>query len=835
MIGLVIVSHSSTLAEGVCELVRQISQGSVRVAAAGGAAGPDNALGTDAFKVLQAVESVYSEEGVLVLMDLGSAVLSAETALDLMDQERRGRVRLCAAPLVEGAVAAAGLAAAGADLDEILGEARRALIAKESQLAGGTTEPPPPAAAETAAEPEQALVTVPNALGLHARPAAQLVRLARRFQARLTIENLTRAAGPVSATGINGLLNLGARHGDQLRLRAQGLDSREALACLRAFLEGGCGESREAPAGPPSRPVRAAPPAPGRLAGLPASSGVAMGPLLKLRSRPVQISPRHASDPAAEHRRLLDALSRARRQTRALHDWAKTHAGEPEAGIFDAQLLLLEDEALIESASRAILEQRLCAEFAWQAAAERVTARLRSLDDPYLRARAADVADAAARVLRSLTGARAEMPPVSEPVVVAAPDLAPSEVKELNRQLVLGICLEAGSPSAHSVILARSMGIPAVVGLGPGLSALADGTVIALDGDQGVVWVAPEPGVSRAVEGRRQAWLAARQQAYARRKAPAVTSDGRRIRVLANIGSVAEAAEALESGAEGVGVLRTEFLFLGRPEAPSEQEQVAAYRAIAETLGGRPLAIRTLDIGGDKSLPYLDTGAEANPFLGWRGIRVTLSRRDLLRTQLRAILRAGAGYPVEVLFPMVCSAAELREAKAVLWEVEADLEAEGLPFHRGIRVGVMIEAPAAVAVADQLARLAGFFSIGTNDLVQYAMAADRTNPRVASLADPLHPAVLRLIGQALKAGRQAGIGVTLCGELAADTLATPLLIGLGLDEFSVSPPLIPGLKHAIARGRLSQAETLAQQALALESAEAVRQLLTAALEAPPRT
>jgi phosphocarrier protein FPr len=263
-------------------------------------------------------------------------------------------------------------------------------------------------------------------------------------------------------------------------------------------------------------------------------------------------------------------------------------------------------------------------------------------------------------------------------------------------------------------------------------------------------------------------------------------------------------------------VLRTEFLFLGRAAAPGEEEQYAAYRAIADALGSRPLVIRTLDIGGDKSLPYVEIGAEANPFLGWRGIRVTLGRRDLLKAQLRAILRAGAGRNVEVLFPMVSSLSELREAKAVLAEVAGG---------KDVKAGVMIEVPAAVAIADQLAREAGFFSIGTNDLVQYAMAADRTNERVAAIADPYQPAVLRMIGQAIQAGRQAGIGVTLCGELAADPLATALLIGLGLEEFSVSAPLIPALKQAIARTSAAEAEGMARAALAMDSSESVRRLL----------
>jgi phosphocarrier protein FPr len=284
-----------------------------------------------------------------------------------------------------------------------------------------------------------------------------------------------------------------------------------------------------------------------------------------------------------------------------------------------------------------------------------------------------------------------------------------------------------------------------------------------------------------------------------------------------------------------VGVLRTEFLFLGRAAAPDEEEQTVAYRAIAESLGGRQLSIRALDIGGDKSLPYVEIGEEANPFLGWRGIRVMLSRRDLFQTQLRAILRAGATQAVELLLPMIASVDELREAKAMVREAEAELEREGIPFRKDIRIGVMIEVPAAVAVADLLAREASFFSIGSNDLIQYVMAADRTNSRVAPIADPFQPAVLRMIRQTIEAGRNAGIEVTLCGELAADPLATPLLLGLGLEEFSVSAPLIPELKRAIARWSVAEAGDVAKEALAMDSCQSARRFLLAAasISEPP--
>ncbi|MGA2883229.1 MAG: phosphoenolpyruvate--protein phosphotransferase [Bryobacteraceae bacterium] len=829
MIGFVIVCHSAKLAEGVCELAGQAAQGKVRLAAAGGTVDATNPIGTDAFKVLRAIESVYSEDGVLVLMDLGSAVLSAETALEFLPEDKRSRVRLCSAPLVEGAVAAVSQAAAGAGLEEILREAQIALEAKVAQLSAGHAEPKPAAEPESSEPWQEALVTLTNRLGLHARPAAHLIRLARRFRAKVTVENLSAPAGPFDAASINGVLSLGARQRHQLRIRAQGTEARQALVALTNFIASGCGESESAEV--TLAPVAPAPaqPAPGELIGIAASAGIAIGPLVKLRPSAIKATARTVDNPEAEWQRLQTAIRAAQEETRALYEWAKTHAGEYEAGIFDAQLLFLEDPALIGSASHSILADRLNAEFVWQSAAGKLAERLRSLEDPYLRARAVDVADVTARVLGRLTGLSNAPSLLRQPSILAAHDLAPSAAKELDPSMVLAVCLETGSATAHSVILMRAMAIPVVVGLGPGLSAIEDGTTVALDGEQGRVWVSPDAGEARGIESRREAWLRGRRVAQQERHRPAATRDGHRIHVLANLKSVDEASEALDCGTEGIGLLRTEFLFLGRETAPSEEEQLIAYRTVAEALGSRPLVIRTLDIGGDKRVPYIEMGEEANPQLGWRGIRVMLGRRDLFRTQLRAILRAGCGHPIDIMFPMICSVAELREAKVALSEVEAELEREGIPFRKCGKVGIMIEVPSAVAVADQLAREASFFSIGSNDLVQYVMAADRTNSRVAPLADPFQPAVLRMLRDTIQTGRQAGIGVCLCGELAADTLATPVLIGMGLEEFSVSAKLIPELKQAIARWTLPAAEAIARETLALDSSEVIRRFLSNAL------
>jgi phosphocarrier protein FPr len=501
MIGLVIVSHSAKLAEGVCDLARQVAQGKVRIACAGGTADPANPIGTDAFRVLEAIQSVYSEDGVLVLMDLGSAVLSAGTALDLLGEEKQARVRLCSAPLVEGAVAAASLAAAGACLAGILLEAQNALAGKAAQL-GTPFEPPPPAASAQEGEPcEETLVNLVNPLGLHARPAARLIRMARRYRARVTLENLTRGAGPAPADGINGVLGLGAQRGHKVRIRARGPEARQALTALAEFLESGCGEKDDRFAETPGQMPPSASQPQAQLSGIAAAAGIAIGPLVSVLSSPVVIASGSSADPAVERQRLLVAVEGARDETRALYEWSQAHIGADEAGFFDAQLLFLEDPALIAAVTHALESEQVAAECAWLRETVRLAERLGDLGDAYLGARAADVEDVAARVLRRLTGQSGALQVPRQPAIVTAHDVKPSQVKDLDPATVLGLCLEAGSANAHSTILARALGIPVVAGLGPGISALADGTFVAMDGEQGTVWISPDAAQVQALAG----------------------------------------------------------------------------------------------------------------------------------------------------------------------------------------------------------------------------------------------------------------------------------------------------------------------------------------------
>ena len=819
MVGLVIVSHSATLAEGVAELARGMGA-EVPIELAGGIDAPEPALGTDAARVLEAIERADQGDGVLVLMDLGSAVLSAEMALDLLPEERRERVMLSEAPLVEGAVAAAVTAKLGASLADVAAEARGALEAKVTHLGSG--EPAAPVAALSGNGSRTITLTVRNPLGLHARPAARFVQTAAGFDAEVTVTNVTAGRGPASGRSLNALATLGVRQGHEIAVAASGPQASGALAALEALA---ARDFDEEVAVQPPAPSPASPQAgpPGALVGLPAAPGIALGAARHFRAPAPEIPTEPATDPEAEWEALQQALERVRSEIRATRDSVAARAGEYSAAIFDAHLLFLEDDALLEPARRAIFEQRRNAAQAWHGAAETVAAEYRSLDDEYLEARAEDLAGVARQVVAELVGGDAPAA-VVEPGIVLAADLTPADTAALDRELVRGVATAYGGPTSHSAILARSLGIPAAVGLGEQLLDVPEGAPLALDGDAGAVVVDPAEELVRDFERRSAEHEEAARRARASAQQPARTRDGRRIEVVANVGSPEDVDAAVASGTEGVGLLRTEFLFLERDSLPTEDEQYAAYADMAERLQGRPLILRTLDVGADKPLPYLPRRAEANPFLGVRGIRLGLAQPELLETQLRAALRAAALHPLKVMFPMVTTLAEYHQAVSVLADAREQLGEQGEATGQ-MEVGIMVEVPAAALAAEAFAPEVDFFSIGTNDLVQYTMAAERGNDAVAGLADGLHPAVLRLIRGAAEAAEAHGKWVGVCGELGSDPLAVPVLVGLGVSELSVNPPAIPATKEAVRKVDAGAAGRLAREALRLSSAEDVRVLV----------
>jgi phosphocarrier protein FPr/phosphocarrier protein len=689
------------------------------------------------------------------------------------------------------------------------------------ELAPRAATGPVPAATTTGTAAAVRRVTVRFEHGIHARPAALLASALKPLAADVRLFARGREANARSTVA---LMALGVQRGEEIEIRAAGPDAAHAVSALAAALS--------APAAPGDTPpaaanvslrATAAPAAaasPGELPGVIASAGLALGPAVQLRRPEIQVA--EAGAGAAQEDAALDgarAAVRARLERRAGAD-AQTQAARE---IATAHLELLDDPELM-AAARGAIAQGKSAAFAWRAAVRAGTATLQSLEDPRLRERVDDLLDLETQVLGALQGATAgTATALPESAIVIARELLPSQLVTLEPARVAGVVMAGGGPTSHASILAAAMGIPALVALGPAVLAVPDGTALVLDAGRGVLEI--DPGAARlaAVRTRVRARAARRAALEAAAQRECRTADGTRIEVFANIGSVSEAQAAVRNGAEGCGLLRTEFLFFERQSPPTEAEQAAEYQKIAEVLGARPLTIRTLDAGGDKPIPYLPLPAEENPALGLRGVRTSLAYPQLLRTQLRAVLAVRASASCRVLLPMISDVAEVHAVRALLEELRAEL---GL--REPVSVGVMVETPASAVLADRLAAIADFLSIGTNDLTQYTLAMDRGNPQLAARLDALHPAVLRLIGRAAEGARAHGRHAAVCGGLASEPLAAPLLVGLGVHELSAVPSVIPELKERIGSVSLAECRVLAEQALQADSAATVRALAAAA-------
>ena len=556
--------------------------------------------------------------------------------------------------------------------------------------------------------------------------------------------------------------------------------------------------------------------------GIAVSPGVCQGRVIVL-GKVHAASARHSLTDAqlpAEVNRFKQALVATRQQLTEVQRRLAEKTGTDHAGIFEAHLLVLDDPEVNNEVLRFIQNDKVNAEFAYQTVAERYATSLAAVDDEYLRERATDIRDIATRVLNNLHGRGDDgdlRHVLKEPCIVVAHDLAPSQTAQMDRDKVLGFATDVGSRTSHTAIMARSMKIPAVVGLKTITNDLRTGDTVLLDGVSGLIIINPTDQTlfEYGQLARRQKSLD--EKLHENHAKPAVTLDGQLITLSGNIEHADDVASIQTSGADGVGLFRTEYLFLNHASSPSEQEQYEFYHAVAAALTPAPVVIRTLDLGGDKLRSDSDVPAEMNPFLGWRAIRFCLEEKDLFRTQLRAILRASAVGNIKMMYPMISGLDELAGANALLEECKTGLRAAKIPFDEKMEVGIMVEIPSAVLIADALARQSKFFSIGTNDLIQYSLAVDRTNEKIAHLYDPTHPAIVRLIHLTVTAAHQAGNWVGVCGEMAGDPALVPLLLGLGVDELSVAPPTVPQIKFLIRRLKISEARELAAFALNCES------------------
>jgi phosphoenolpyruvate-protein phosphotransferase len=675
-------------------------------------------------------------------------------------------------------------------------------------LTGETLQEPIPQEGETLFSKP---VTLANPNGLHARPAAMFAQAAKGFSASIQLHKQQASANAKSLVAI---MALQTAHGDVVHVSAVGPDAEAAIKALAELLVTGCGEGGEASARvevnrTEDSSLRV-------LRGVCASPGSAFGQVVQIIEQTLQVN-ELGSTPQVERDHLSRALTDAVMGLQQLRDNA---IGSAQADIFKAHQELLEDPGLLEVA-HALINEGKSAGFAWRAATESTATLFKSLGNALLAERAADLADVGQRVLRLILGVQDNAMDLPDGAILIADQLTPSQTAGLDTRKVLGFATVGGGATSHVAILARAAGLPAICGLPTQVLALANGTQVLLDADKGELHLDPELAAIEQLHANRQQRQKRHLYQLAQAALAACTRDGHHVDVTANVASLSETEQAMTLGGEGVGLLRSEFLYLDRNHAPSHEEQASTYGDIARALGAsRSLVVRTLDVGGDKPLAYVPMDSETNPFLGMRGIRLCLERPQLLRDQFKAILSSAGLARLHIMLPMVTQLSELRRARQLLEEEARALGLAELP-----KLGIMIEVPAAALMADLFAPEVDFFSIGTNDLTQYTLAMDRDHPRLASQADSFHPSVLRLIASTVKAAHAHGKWVGVCGAMASETLAVPLLLGLGVDELSVSVPLIPAIKAAVREVDFVDCQAIVQQVLGLESAEQVREAL----------
>lgn len=561
-----------------------------------------------------------------------------------------------------------------------------------------------------------------------------------------------------------------------------------------------------------------------QLTGIPAAPGLAKGSIVTISNQNITIPDYPIEDTESEIFRFVSARAAAKDDISAFKEKVKSETDSNEAEIFEAHMMFLDDDSLISLAEQEIVAGKN-AESAWMKAVDFFAKQLEAIPDPMFASRAMDVRDVGQRVVRHMMGLNQEVTKLTRPVIVTGRDLTPSDTVSLDKRMVLAFVTAEGGPTSHTAILAKAFGLPAVVGLGEALMTVEEDAYMLVDGNSGVVVVNPSDDEIAVFSDRQRAANEALHAALAVAFEPALTKDGMAVEVVANIGGNDDAIFAHENGAEGVGLFRTEFLYLDRNSLPTEEEQVKAYTQIFSHFKCQPVVVRTLDIGGDKEIPYMNFPKELNPFLGWRGVRMLDGREDIFREQIRSLLRAGVGVDLRIMVPMIAVDEEVHAVRKILNEERDKLINDGLPYAEKVQFGIMVEVPSAAIMADRLANGVDFFSIGTNDLTQYTLAVDRTNSQVAHLASAFNPAVLYLIDRTIKCAHEKGRWVGLCGEFAGEPLAVPILLGLGLDEFSMSPARVPVIKQIIRKLDMQTCKVIAQKALLAVTPEEVKEIV----------
>lgn len=832
MVGIVLVSHSAKIAEGTLELIQQMVADYVPIALAAGLDLPDEEIGTDPLRVLQAIESVYSEDGVLILMDIGSALMSAETALDFLPEDKRNKVYLCEAPIIEGGIAAAVTAAAHSTIEQVIGEARKSVVAKNEQMAQYYNYAALAPNSQLFIEPplektvERLKIIVPNRLGLHMRPAARLVDTVQAHTATVSVLAKDRRANALS---INQLVTLGVVEGDEIIFEISGNDAAIVRQKIQQLVDDNFGDTREVATPVPTVVV---PKSTGKvngdagLHGLGVSSGIAYG-VAKFHSRlndhTTVVS---VQEVEMEWQRLVTAVKLTHDELIQTANETQFLINKEDKLIFKAQRLMLQDTNLLQQAKNLIVENHINAEAAWRQAIQSLANEYQNITNEYLSRRAIDVRDLGHRVLTHLGDDEESLFEMDKPHILVARELTPSELIMLKTKNVLGILLEQGNYDDHIAILARAFGIPAVVGLPNIFKLFLEGKTVALNGMTGQVWPAPSTNEIADIQKEKRAWQQKQAVYSEKRKQHPLTKDHEQIKLEVNLNSLSDIDHVLQFEASGVGLCRSEFLFGHFAEFPSEEEQVVTYKHMVRKLGKRPFVMRLFDFGGDKPAAFAAHLDEKNPAFGLRGIRLLLEWPELLGAQLRALLQISNDHTLKILVPMVSTIEEIEQVKFYLEEAKATLRQRQIPFDEDIPLGAMVETPAAVLMLDQIIKEVDFLSLGTNDLTQFIMAAERGNHHVSQLNSSLQPAVLQMIARIAQITTQANVTTAVCGEMANNPIIIPFLIGLGFKEFSMNTSAIPRISAMINNITMPESVKVATEVLQLSTLKEVDTYLT---------
>lgn len=799
MVGLVLVSHSRSLAEAVADLLRRVVSPDLRLACSGGVGDDRALLGTDAIEIQEAISAVYSDDGVLVLMDMGSAILSAETAKEFLKPEDQEKVRLTSAPIVEGGMAAAVQANLGASLDAVANAALRGLLLKQDHVQDAPSAGPAAAHPPDPVSSEILDVTIQNPHGLHLRPAALLIKTLAGFPGEVFVENRTAGRGPSLARSLVDLARLQIHEGDLVRFSISSPDPLPVIESIRSLVESQFGDADQTVS------PKEADGAPDLSQPFAVSRGIAIGrPVLldTIVSAVPTYTVQPGSDVTREIERLHSAVAEAIKEFDVRIERLRASLQRQEMEIFDAQRMIFSDPTILKEAQAKIQEEHLNAAAAWQVTLSRYATDQEKADDPYLRARAADFREVERTVLSHLIEEknRSSLPEeaFTDSTILVCEELTPTLAEQLCRLSIAGVIQLGGGPTSHGAILARALALPAIGGGRHSLERLREAQCVAISGSEGSLWIDPSSDLLAELARRQESERSESTRALEESRNSAITADGVAIRVGGNAGASSDILSARTFGAEFIGLFRSEFLFQNFEKVPDEDQQLAVYReALAPAQGAFPVTVRLLDVGGDKPLKFLPQAKEANPFLGVRGVRLLLANQRFFRTHLRAVLRLANSFQIQLLVPMITDVSEILATRRLLDEIAGELTAANVPHQWPIPVGVMIETPAAALLIDQLLPHVEFVSIGTNDLTQYILCAERGSALVSAFSDALHPAVLRICEEVIQASQKREIKASICGEIASDPEAIPIWLGLGLRELSVTTATIPATKALI--------------------------------------